>query len=440
LNKSSSLLQEDIMSDEIAVSLNWTEKNKVLLGLDEDKNPIWGSNKYDEIENLQFIENFFYGTCNKKDSNLYLSGDNFFVKGDNLYSLRVLQKDFKEKIKCIYIDPPFNTGKTFDHYADGLENRIWLSMMKVRLEFMRELLSEDGLIMVHIDDDEMPYLKILMDEIFLEQGKLCGNKNNTGNHVATIVWQKKFAPQNDAKFFSDVHDFILIYAKNIKVLKINLIERSEEQNSRYVNKDNDPRGVWTSSDLTVKTPNLQWIYPITLPSGRVVMPSKSRSWGISKKRFQELVEDDRIWFGANGDAMPRLKRFLSNVKKGVVPKTIWFRDEVGDNSEGKKEIKKFIDIDSSVFTTPKPERLLMRIIQIATNVGDWVLDAFLGSGTTCAVAHKLNRKWIGLENGSQLDDICVPRLKKVVDGKDDGGISKNANWQGGGGFRYYEIR
>lgn len=313
-------------------------------------------------------------------------------------------------------------------------------MMKVRLEFMRELLSEDGLIMVHIDDDEMPYLKILMDEIFLGQRKLCGNKNNTGNHVATIVWQKKFAPQNDAKFFSDVHDFILIYAKNIKMLKINLIERSEEQNSRYVNKDNDPRGVWTSSDLTVKTPNPQWIYPITLPSGRVVMPSKSRSWGISKERFQELAEDNRIWFGANGGAMPRLKRFLSDVKKGVVPKTIWFRDEVGDNGEGKKEIKKFIDIDSNVFATPKPERLLMRIIQIATNEGDWVLDAFLGSGTTCAVAHKLNRKWIGLENGSQLDDICVPRLKKVVDGKDDGGISKNVNWQGGGGFRYYEIR
>jgi len=428
------------MFDKIAVSLNWKEKNIVLLGFDEDKTPIWGSYEYEEIENLQFIEGFSYGTCNKKDSNLYLSGDNFFVKGDNLYSLKALQKDFNEKIKCIYIDPPFNTGKTFDHYADGLKNSIWLSMMKVRLEFMRGLLSEDGLIMVHIDDDEMPYLKILMDEIFLGQGKSCGNKNNTGNHVATIVWQKKFAPQNDAKFFSDVHDFILIYAKNIKMLKINLIERSEEQNSRYVNNDNDPRGVWTSSDLTVKTPNPQWIYPVTLPSGRVVMPSKSRSWGISKERFQELVEDNRIWFGANGDAMPRLKRFLSDVKKGVVPKTIWFRDEVGDNSEGKKEIKKFIDIDSSVCTTPKPERLLMRIIQIATNEGDWVLDAFLGSGTTCAVAHKLNRKWIGLENGSQLDDICVPRLKKVVDGKDDGGISKNVNWQGGGGFRYYEIR
>ncbi|MFZ3150892.1 MAG: site-specific DNA-methyltransferase [Anaerolineaceae bacterium] len=426
------------MFNEIEVSLNWLKKNKVLLGLDEDNKPIWGS--YDEIPTLRFVEKFSYGTYNTVETNIYSSGNNFFVKGDNLYSLKILQDDFKGKIKCIYIDPPFNTGKTFDHYADGLENSIWLSMMKIRLELMKELLSEDGAIMVHIDDDEMPYLKILMDEIFLGQEKNCSNKNNTGNHVATIVWQKKFAPQNDAKFFSDVHDFILIYAKNIKKLRINMIERSEEQNSRYINKDNDPRGLWTSSDLTVKTPNPLWIYPVTLPSGRVVEPSKSRSWGISRDRFDELVNDNRIWFGDNGNSMPRLKRFLADVKKGVVPRTIWLRDEVGDNSEGKKEIKKFININDSVFTTPKPERLLQRIIQLVTNEGDWVLDAFLGSGTTCAVAHKLNRKWIGLENGNQLDDICVFRLKKVIDAKDDGGITKAVHWQGGGGFKYYEMQ
>lgn len=427
------------MVNEIGVTLNWLEKNRVLLGFDEDKKPIWGSNS-NEIPTLQFVEKFSYGTTNTVGSNLYSSGENFFVKGDNLYSLKILQGDFKGKIKCIYIDPPFNTGKTFDHYADGLENSIWLSMMKIRLELMKELLSEDGAIMVHIDDDEMPYLKILMDEIFLGQGNNCGNKNNTGNHVATIVWQKKYAPQNDAKFFSDVHDFILIYAKNIKQLKINLIERSEKQNFRYINKDNDPRGVWTSSDLTVKTPNPLWLYSIILPSGRIVKPSKSRSWGFSKEKFDELVEDHRIWFGGDGNSMPRLKRFLADVKNGIVPKTIWLRDEVGDNSEGKKEIKKFINFSNSVFATPKPERLLQRIIQLASNEGDWVLDAFLGSGTTCAVAHKLNRKWIGLENGNQLDDICVPRLKEVVDGKDNGGITKALHWQGGCGFKYYEMR
>jgi len=176
-----------------------------------------------------------------------------------------------------------------------------------------------------------------------------------------------------------------------------------------------------------------------LPSGRIVKPSKSRSWGFSKERFDELIADNRIWFGKNGDAMPRLKRFLTDVKQVVVPKTIWFRDEVGDNSEGKKEIKRFINIENKVFTTPKPERLLQRVIQIATNEGDWVLDAFLGSETTCAVAHKMNRKWIGLENGDQLDEICVPRLKKVIYGEDDGGITKAVDWKGGGGFRYYEM-
>jgi adenine-specific DNA-methyltransferase len=422
------------MLGEVAVTLNWAEKNMVLLGMNEDKQPLWGT--YDQIPCPNFLEQFSYGQIKESEDCL---SDNFFVKGDNLYALKKLQQNFKGKIKCIYIDPPFNTGKTFDHYADGLPNNIWLSMMKIRLELMRELLSEDGAIMVHIDDDEMPYLKILMDEIFLGQGKNCGNRNNKGNHIATIVWQKKFAPQNDAKFFSDVHDFILIYAKNIRRFNINLLERSDEQNSRYINKDNDPRGPWTSSDLTVKTPNPEWNYPITLPSGRIVTPSKSRSWGFSKDRFKELVSDNRIWFGDNGNAMPRLKRFLIDVKKGVVPKTIWFREEVGDNSEGKKEIKKFVNIDNNVFTTPKPERLLKRIIEISTNEGDWVLDAFLGSGTTCAVAHKLNRKWIGLENGSQLDEICVPRLKQVIDGEDDGGITKAVNWKSGGGFRYFDM-
>lgn len=427
------------MFNTIKVGLNWEEKDKVLLGFDEDKNPVWG-NSEDDIEEKQFIKKFNYGICNFEKNNLNSNGDNFFIKGDNLYSLKGLEQNFRNSIKCIYIDPPFNTGKTFDHYADALDKNLWLSMMKIRLEIMRNLLSEDGIIMVHIDDDEMPYLKILMDEIFWGHSKVNGTRKSSGNHVATVVWQKKFAPQNDAKFFSDVHDFILIYAKDISKLKINLVERTEEQNSRYKNRDNDPRGPWTSSDLTVKTPNPEWVYPIELPSGRTVIPAKSRSWGFSKERFYELVNDNRIWFGDKGNSMPRLKRFLSDVKDGVVPKTIWFREEVGDNSEGKKEIKKFITTENDVFTTPKPERLIERIIHIATNEGDWVLDAFLGSGTTCAVAHKMNRKWIGLENGSQLDEICVPRLKAIVDGKDEGGITKKVAWKGGGGFAYYEMK
>ncbi len=409
------------------LKFEWKNKDKILL---EVKNsvPVY-IDSIDEIPNCAVEKISTYGI---KDS----TNENLLIRSDNIYALKYLQKDFCGKIKCIYIDPPFNTGKNFDHYNDDIQHSVWLSMMKIRLEFMRDLLSDEGVIFVHIDDDEMPYLKLLMDEVF------CNNSYEGAdlNYISTIIWQKKFAPQNDAKFFSDVHDYILVYAKNVKHLKLNLIERSLEQNKRYVNKDNDPRGPWMSSDLTVKTPNPEWVYEITLPSGRVVVPSKSRSWGFSQKRFLELVADNRIWFGEDGDTMPRLKRFLSEVKNGVVPKTIWLRNEVGDNSEGKKEIKKFVSENTKVFTTPKPERLLERIIHIATNEGDWVLDAFLGSGTTCAVAHKMKRKWIGIELGNQIEEICIPRLKAVIDGTDKNGVSKSSKWKKGGSFSYYSIK
>lgn len=422
----------------IDVKLCWEGKDRILLGLDEKGFPIWGDEK--DIKIHKFIEVEAFGEVNPNNSdNLYENADNLLIKGDNLYVLKALSQQFEGKIKCVYIDPPFNTGKTFDHYADALENSIWLSMIKIRLELIRNLLTDDGLIMVHIDDDEMPYLKILMDEIFKSKNRYSGQRGKADNHIATIIWQKKFAPQNDARFFSDVHDYILIYAKNAQKLVINPLARTNEQDKRYKNLDNDPRGLWTSSDLTVKTPNLNWIYPIQLPSGRKVYPADSRSWGFSKERFDELVLENRIWFGKSGDNMPRLKRFLSEVKDGVVPKTIWLRDEVGDNSEAKRELKQVLNNKDLVFTTPKPERLLSRIIEIASKPGDWVLDAFLGSGTTCAVAHKLNRKWIGIENGVQIDNICIPRIKKVIDGSDPGGITKNADWKGGGGFRYLKI-
>ena len=235
-------------------------------------------------------------------------------------------------------------------------------MMKIRLELMYELLSDDGVIFVHIDDTEMPYLKILLDEIFNPELKKYSPKSN---YIATIIWEKKGSPQNDAKFFSDVHDYILVYAKNRKKFKMNKLERSKNQNIRYKNIDNDPRGPWTSSDLTVKTPSERLIYEITLPSGRVVIPSKSRSWGVTKEKFKELVDDNRIWFGKSGNAMPRLKRFLSEVQDGIVPKTIWRKEEVGDNSEGKKELKEIIDNEKVVFATPKPERLIERIIKLS---------------------------------------------------------------------------
>lgn len=409
------------------INLEWNNKSKNLLFFNDERKPI-----YDSLESLkkyQLNKKYVYGKNPSSDRNM-------LVKGDNVISLFKLQETHRSSIKCIYIDPPFNTGKIFDHYADALDRDHWLSMMKIRLDLMYNLLSEDGVIFIHIDDAEMPYLKILLDEIF---NRTSNKYSSQSNYIATIIWQKKNSPQNDAKFFSDVHDYILVYAKNRESFKMNKLERNETQNNRYKNIDNDPRGPWTSSDLTVKTPSEHLIYEITLPSGRTVTPASSRSWGVTKERFEELVKDNRIWFGQSGNAMPRLKRFLSEVQKGIVPKTIWTIDEVGDNSEGKRELKKVTNFDEAIFTTPKPERLIERIIKLSTNESDIVLDAFLGSGTTCAVAHKLRRQWIGLENGDHLDDICVPRLKMVIDGHDNNQVSQKNNWNGGGGFAYYAI-
>ena len=420
------------MSDSKKVTLEWKNKDKIFLGISDNGKLDWTDNR-SELKVPIFVDRDGRKVCFKEDD---LLEKNLLIKGDNLYAMQKLLISHRGKIKCIYIDPPFNTGKTFDHYADALDTDVWLSMMKVRLEIMRDLLSDDGSIFVHIDDDEMPYLKVLLDEIFSKDSNM--NKKDR-NHIATLIWQKKHSPQNDAKFFSDVHDFILVYAKNSSKFKLNLLERTPVQNNRYKNLDNDNRGVWTSSDLTVKTPSEKNIYPITLPSGRIVYPSKSRSWGVSKEKFEQLVLDNRIWFGIKGNAMPRMKKFLSEVKQGVTPKTLWTPDEVGDNSEAKKELKKILNTDELVFTTPKPERLLERIIKLATNKDDIVLDAFLGSGTTCAVAHKLNRRWIGIENGLQLESIVIPRINKVISGLDDGGVTLSSGWENGGSYEvYYE--
>jgi adenine-specific DNA-methyltransferase len=241
---------------------------------------------------------------------------------------------------------------------------------------------------------------VLCDEIF-------GRKNFVNN----VIWEKKYSPQNDAKWLSDSHDHILVYAKNKELWRPNLLPRTEEMDSRYKNPDNDPRGPWKSSDMSVKTYSANSDYPITLPSGRVVNPPESRCWVVSKDRYEELVKDNRIWFGSNGNNVPSIKRFLSEVQEGTVSKTIWFRTEVGDNQEAKKEIKAFNSED--VFTTPKPERLIQRIFTLATNSGDRVLDSFLGSGTTAAVAHKMGRRWIGIELGEHCHTHCLPRLRKV---------------------------
>mgnify|MGYP001559118978 CR=1 FL=1 len=351
---------------------------------------------------------------------------NMLIYGDNLLALKALEQEFAGTIKCASIDPPYNTGNAFEHYDDGLEHSIWLSLMKPRIEIIHKLLREDGTLWIFIDDDECHYLKVLCDEIF-------GRKNFVNN----VVWEKKFSPQNDAKWLSDSHDHILVYAKNKEVWRPNLLPRTEDMDSRYSNPDNDPRGAWTSSDLTAQEPFEYGVYEIAGPTGKVFSPGNNRHWVYGKLKMEELIADKRIWFGALGNNKPRFKRFLSEVQEGIVSKTIWYRAEVGDNQEAKREIKAFNDND--VFATPKPERLIQRILTLATNPGDWILDSFLGSGTTAAVAHKMGRRWIGIELGEHCHTHCIPRLRKVVDGTDQGGISKAVNWQGGGGFKYYYL-
>lgn len=352
--------------------------------------------------------------------------DNLLIYGDNLLGLKALERDYTGKVKCIYIDPPYNTKSCFTHYDDSMEHSLWLNMMKDRLLIMHRLLSEDGSIWISIDDGECHYLKVMCDEIF-------GRRN----FISNIIWEKKHTRANDAMFFSDTHDHIIVFAKNKRVFKLKHLPRTDENINGYSNLDVDPRGVWASGPCHVKTPNPKDIYPIVTPSGKTFYPPPGTSWRFNKNKFQELIQDNRIYFGSLGSNVPRYKRFLSEVQDGLVPKTIWNRDEVGDNQEAKKETK-FIN-QEDVFATPKPERLIQRILHLATNPGDLVLDSFAGSGTTGAVAHKMGRRWIMIELNPHCHTHIVPRLQKVIDGTDKGGITKAVEWEGGGGFRLCEL-
>lgn len=352
--------------------------------------------------------------------------DNRLIFGDNLLALKALEQEFTNRIKCVYIDPPYNTGNAFTHYDDAVEHSLWLSLMKPRLELIHKLLSDGGTLWVSIDADESHYLKVLTDEIF-------GRKN----FVDEVIWQRAYSPINLKKTLSRSHDSILVYAKNAQALELNKLPRSDDANSRYSNPDNDPRGPWSSSDLSVGPIVPEKVYEITTPSGRKVSPPAGYCWRLTKERLQEYISDNRIWFGERGDNVPRVKRFLSEVKDGITPMTLWLREEVGDNQEAKREAKAFNDRD--VFTTPKPERLVARILTLATDPGDLVLDCFAGSGTTGAVAHKMRRHWVMVESGEHCHTHVVPRLRAVVDGADQGGISHAVNWKGGGGFRYFRL-
>lgn len=375
--------------------------------------------------------------------------DNRLIFGDNLLALKALEQEFSGKINCIFIDPPYNTGSAFSHYEDGVEHSTWLSLMRYRLELLQRLLSEDGSLWITIDDNESHYLKVMCDEVF-----------GRANFVANVVWQKKSSPQPNAIWLSDSHDHILVFAKNKSIWRPNKLHRTEEQNAIYRHSDEFDgidsngnsygRGPYFPGDATAslksgqrgaqfaRTGQSANIYEIITPSGRKILPPPGTCWRYTKERLAELISDNRITFGASGNNRPCIKRFLSEIQgTGVVPMTVWHYEDVGENRSAAAEVKAFNREDP--FTTPKPEKLLHRILSLASNPGDLILDSFLGSGTTAAVAHKMGRRWIGIELGDHCHTHCLPRLTKVVDGVDPGGITASVEWKGGGGFRYYHL-
>lgn len=355
--------------------------------------------------------------------------ENMLIHGDNLIALKALEQDFEGKIKCIFIDPPYNTGSAFEQYDDGVEHSIWLSLMRDRLQIIKNLLSEDGSIWISIDDHEVHYLRVLCDEVF---GRI--------NFRSCITWQRKYSVSNNFKGIASICDYILVYSKSSE-FQNNLLPRTEDSIARYSNPDNDPRGPWKAVDYLnqatpEKRPNL--CYDICNPFTGTIIKNTTKAWKYDRNTHSRHVEENRLWWGKEGkNSVPALKLFLSEVRNGMTPHNWWPHEEVGHTDEAKKESISLFG-SSNVFATPKPERLLKRILHIASNEGDYILDSFLGSGTTAAVAHKMGRRWIGIELGEHCYTHCEKRLKAVVDGE-QGGISKFVNWKGGGGFKFYEL-
>ncbi|TOC26798.1 site-specific DNA-methyltransferase [Vibrio parahaemolyticus] len=390
--------------------LNWLNKDEAIL-----------TSKKCTYRLLKEVPELSYGDTDN---------ENLLIQGDNLEALKALIPHYAGKVKCIFIDPPYNTKSAFEHYDDNLEHSKWLSLIYPRLELLRELLAENGSIWITLDDNEAHYLKVMCDEIF-----------GRNNFVSNVVWQKKYSKQNDAKWLSTSHDHILVYAKNKDKWIPNKLERNQSQLKGYKNIDNDPRGFWqsvvyTCSKSRKERPNLY--YPIIHPkTGKEIFPNENRVWAYSQERHMMHKEDNLLWWGENQEKdKPRLKSFLNKVGSGIVPDTLWLREDSGDNQDAKREVR-LLQPDSE-FSTPKPEKLISKVLSIATNEGDLVLDSFLGSGTTAAVAHKMNRNYIGIEIGEHATTHCQLRMRKVIDGE-KGGISQSSNWQGGGGFRFYKL-
>jgi adenine-specific DNA-methyltransferase len=351
--------------------------------------------------------------------------DNVLIHGDNLLALKALEQEFTGKVKCVFIDPPYNTGSAFEHYDDGIEHSIWLSLIRDRLELLNRLLSKDGSLWITIDDNEAHYLKVLCDEVF-----------GRSNFIANIVWQKRTSRENRAAIGSS-HDHILIYAKMPAPEWKAFRNKLPANDAGFSNPDNDPRGPWRSIPFSAQGFRENQMYKILTPTGKRLDPPKGRCWGATEPEYKKYETEGRVYFPKGGDGRPRIKLFRGE-EEGLVPMTWWSAADCGDTEESKKEILALYP-DQEAFGTPKPERLLKQIITIATKEGDLILDSFAGSGTTGAVAQKMKRRWIMVELGEHAYTHIVPRLSKVIDGTDLGGVTEAVDWKGGGGFRYYDL-
>lgn len=378
---------------------------------------------------LEDADKSYHAKARVTDDDIF---DNILIQGDNLLALKALEQEYAGKVRCVFIDPPYNTGSAFEHYDDGVEHSLWLSLMRDRLELLRRLMSDNGSIWITIDDNEAHYLKLICDEIF-----------GRGNFISNVIWQKKYSPANDAIWLSETHDHILVYAKQKAVWRPNKLPRTEKADAAYKNPDNDPRGPWKAGDYTCaksadERPNLY--YEIKNPNtGESIWPSRSRVWGYGREEHERHLAENMVWWGKSGkNSVPALKRFHTALRNdGTNAQTVWLWNEVGHTQDGRKE--QIALSPDNPFSTPKPERLLERIVTLATDSGDLVLDSFAGSGTTGAVAHKMGRRWIMVELGDHCETHILPRLKKVIDGEDSGGITEAVEWKGGGGFRYFRL-
>ena len=379
--------------------------------------------------------------------------DNLIVEGDNLAALKALLPTYHGKVKCVYIDPPYNTGNEGWAYSDRVNSPMmqdwfgkvvdrddltrhdkWCCLMLPRLKLLRELLADDGAIFVSIDDNEVHRLRFLMDEVFGEE-----------NFVATIVWEKVYSPKSSAKYFSENHDFIIVYARDKEQFDLGLLPRTKEADKRYSNPDDDPRGAWKASDLSARNPYSRGIYAIQCPGGRRIEgPPAGSFWRYSEQKFWEMHEDNRIWWGEDGDQVPAVKRFLSEVKSGMVPETIWTYKEVGHTQRAKKTLLDIFPDDFPNFTTAKPVELISRILRLATDKDSIVLDSFAGSGTTAQAVLALNkedggnRRFVLVECEDYVDTLTAERVRRVVKGV-PGAKDESLAAGLGGTFSYFKL-